>query len=274
VVETAQLPEATAQSEVTAGVVTLIGPALGGALFGLGRMLPFIVDTVSYAASVISLSQIRTPFQGERRSKMHRLWMEVREGLTWLWREPVVRSLALLHSGLILCVSGMTLLLLIIAEKQHAAPFAIGLMFGIGGLGSMLGAMLGSQAHKHLRLGQILVGAFWLFAALWPLYGIAPSPLALGAILGAFWVVDEIYDVSQISYRLAQIPDALRGRVNGAFRLLAFGCDALGVLIMGLLLQKAGVGATVFCFEVGLVVLALTATLNHPLQAARPLVEL
>lgn len=43
-------------------------------------------------------------------------------------------------------------------------------MFGLGGLGAILRALLGSQAHKYLRQGRILVGAIWLFALLWPLY--------------------------------------------------------------------------------------------------------
>src|SRR5262249_272826 len=151
----------------------------------------------------------------------------------------------------------------VIAEHQQAAPFVIGLMFGIGGLGSMLGALLGAQAHKRWRMGQILVGAFWLFALLWPLYAVAPSLLALGTILGAFWVGDAIYDVAQISYRLALIPDALRGRVNGAFRLVIFSCDALGIALTGVLLQQLGVLATIFCFAVALVLLAVAATLNR-----------
>jgi MFS family permease len=274
VVAKTQLPAATAQNEVTSGVVTLIGPSLGGALFGVRRMLPFLVDAISYAASVVSLAWIRLAFQEERSPQATSLRAEIREGLVWLWREPVIRSLALLHGGLVCAGSGMTLLLVVIAQRQHAAPFAIGLMFGIGGLGGMLGALLGGQAHKRLRLGQIMVGAFWLFALLWPLYAVAPSLLALGAILAAFWLVDEVYDVAQLSYRLALIPDALRGRVNGALRLIFFGCEPLGIALTGLLLQQAGVVATILCFGVVYVLLAVGVTLNRALREARPLADL
>src|SRR5215469_6013045 len=69
VVAKTQLPAATAQNEATEGVVTLIGPSLGGTLFGLGRALPFLVDAISYAASVLSLLWIRLPFQEERTSQ-------------------------------------------------------------------------------------------------------------------------------------------------------------------------------------------------------------
>jgi predicted MFS family arabinose efflux permease len=182
---------------------------------------------------------IRLPFQEERTQRLARpsLRTEMWAGLGWLWREPVVRSLALLHCGLIFAYSGITLLVLVIAERQHVAPFAIGLMFGIGGLGGILGALLGGQAHKRLRVGQILVGAFWLFALLWPLFAVAPSLLALGAILAAFWLVDEVYDVAQLSYWLALIPDALRGRVNGGYRIEVYSCLALSKALTGLLLQ-------------------------------------
>lgn len=274
VVDKMQLPAATAQNEVTGGVVTLVGPSLGGALYGVSRALPFLVDAISYAASVVSLSWIRLPFQEERQRPKVSLRADIREGLVWLWREPVIRSLALLHGGLILSYEGMLLMVLVIAERQHAPPYAIGLMFGVSGLGGILGALFGSQVHKRLRLGQILVAAFWLFALLWPLYAIAPSVLALGAILGAFWVVDETYDVAQISYRLTLIPDALRGRVNGAFRLIAFTCEALSTALTGLFLQQFGVLTTILVFECALIVLASAATLNRSLRKARPLAEL
>lgn len=274
VVDKTQLPAATAQNEVTGGVVTLVGPSLGGALFGITRSLPFLVDAVSYAASVLALLRIRTLFQGERQQQKANLRVEMVEGLRWLWHEPVVRSLALLHGGLILSYEGMLLLVVVVAQRQHASPFVIGLMFGISGLGAILGAVVGSQVHKRLRLGQIMIVAFWLFALLWPLYAVAPSPLALGAILAAFWVVDETYDVAQISYRLALIPDALLGRVNGAFRLIAFGCETVSLTLTGVLLQQAGVTATVAVFGVALVVLAVAVTLNRGLRQARPLAEL
>jgi predicted MFS family arabinose efflux permease len=274
VVAKSQLPAATAQNEVTSGVVTFIGPALGGALFGVARALPFLVDAVSYAASVVSLSWIRLPFQGERVRKSTSLRADIREGIVWLWREPVIRSLMLLHSGLILSYEGMLLLVLVIAEHQHASPLVIGLMFGVSGLGSILGALLGAQVHKRLRLGQILVAAFWLFALLWPLYSIAPSPLVLGVVLAAFWVVDETYDVAQISYRQTLIPDAVRGRVIGVFRLFAFTCEALSTGLTGLLLQRFGALTTIAVFECALVALAIAATLNRSLRLARPIADL
>src|SRR5207248_3788947 len=60
VVEKEQLPAASAQHEVTFGITSLIGPSLGGALYSMARMLPFLADASSYGASVGSLFFIRT----------------------------------------------------------------------------------------------------------------------------------------------------------------------------------------------------------------------
>src|SRR6266496_4520067 len=54
VVAKEQLPAATAQNESTMGMTTLLGPLLGGALYGLQQALPFLADAISYVVSVCS----------------------------------------------------------------------------------------------------------------------------------------------------------------------------------------------------------------------------
>ena len=103
VVPKEQLSAAGAQYQLLDTLSWLLGPSLGGVLFGLTPGLPFLVDAVSYVCSVGSLLGIRTRFQGERdltprppallegrgRNGMRALLAETREGLVWLWHEPV-----------------------------------------------------------------------------------------------------------------------------------------------------------------------------------------
>ncbi|HUZ81312.1 MAG TPA: MFS transporter, partial [Gaiellaceae bacterium] len=63
VVPPRQLPAAAGAQTGRQAAVMLGGPPLGGALFGLARALPFLVDAVSYAFSTLSLLAMRTPFQ-------------------------------------------------------------------------------------------------------------------------------------------------------------------------------------------------------------------
>ncbi len=55
VVSKEQLPAAMSRTQVTAGLTSQIGPALGGTLFAIGSLLPFLTDAISYGVSVLSL---------------------------------------------------------------------------------------------------------------------------------------------------------------------------------------------------------------------------
>src|SRR5205085_1700585 len=96
VVPKEQLPVATAQNMATDGLMSLIGPPIGGALYSLGRLFPFLADAISYAVSVCSLCFIKTKFQKERVATQRTLLVEIREGLLWLWHQPLIRFMALL----------------------------------------------------------------------------------------------------------------------------------------------------------------------------------
>ncbi|MEU5540345.1 MFS transporter, partial [Streptomyces sp. NPDC020362] len=55
------LPRAVAGLQAGDQAALVLGPALGGVLFGVSRFLPFAVDAVSYAAAALGVRAIRTP---------------------------------------------------------------------------------------------------------------------------------------------------------------------------------------------------------------------
>jgi len=273
VVPKEQLPAATAQNMATDGVTTLIGPSLGGALYTAGRLLPFLADAISYAVSVCSLFFIKTKFQKERVAARRSLWIEIREGLAWLWHHPLIRFIAILTGGNNLISSGLVLIIIVLAQRQHASAFVIGLIFAIGGIGGVIGAVVAPFFQKRLSFGQAIIGTSWLFALFMPLYAIAPNPFVLGLITAAAFIMVPLYNVVQFSYRSALIPDELQGRVNSVFRLIAFGGQPLGLALTGVLIQNIGAIQTILIASVGLAVLAVAATLNAPVRNARPIAE-
>ena len=274
VVPKEQLPAATAQNMATDGITVLLGPSLGGALYTAGRLLPFVADAVSYVVSVISLFFIRTKFQKERVAARRNLWVEIREGLNWLWHQPLIRFIAILTGGNNLINSGYVLIIIVLAQQQHASSFTIGLIFAVGGIGGIIGALIATSLQKRLSFAQAIIGTSWLFALFIPLYAIAPNPLILGIITAATFVAGPVYNVVQFSYRSAIIPDELQGRVNSVFRLIAFGGQPLGLALTGLLIQNIGVIPTILVDAAGMVILAVAATINTHVRNARPLSEI
>jgi MFS family permease len=268
-----QLPAANAQNSVTTSLSFLLGPSLGGVLFAISRALPFLVNAISYTVSVLSLFWIKTSFQVERNPPTRKLWTEIVEGLTWLWKQPLIRSMALLTGGGNVLISGFILLLIVLAQHHHASSTTIGVIFAIGGIGGVIGAVIAPSIQRRFRFGQIILGTFWIWSVLVPFYAFAPNIVVIGVITALFYLLGPIYDVVQVSYRLALIPDELQGRVNSVFRLIAFGGQPLGLAVTGILLQRTDVLPTILIFTGGFMLLAVTATLNPAVREARPLCE-
>jgi MFS family permease len=274
VVSKEQLPAATAQNAATDGTAALLGPALGGALFGLHALLPFVADAVSYAFSVVSLFFIPARFQGERKAEARRsLRAEIVEGLVWLWRQPLIRFIAVLTG--VTNIPGIALIVIVVAQqKMHASSLVVGLIFAIGGIGGIIGAAIAPWIQKRLRFDTVIIGMMWVWTLIFPLFALAPNPVWLGIVVSVTFVSAPVYNVVQLSYRLALIPDELQGRVNSVFRLIAFAGQPLGLAVTGFLLEAFSPLATVLIFMTLQLSMTLLATFNPHVRHARPLSEL
>ena len=185
VAETACLPRVVGKDQVaravsfnmsTDAVSQMAGPSIGGALYGFGRAVPFLTDAISYAASVVTLSRIRTQFQGERPESETHLWQEVREGMVWLWRQPLMRVLALMIGTLNLFSMGWVLLIIVLAQRFQASSFSIGLVLAAGGIGGVIGASLSNWLQARFGLRATMLSAVWLWSMTWPCIWCKASP--------------------------------------------------------------------------------------------------
>jgi predicted MFS family arabinose efflux permease len=268
VVSNEQLPQATAQNEVTTSISELASPPLGGVLFSLGQAFPFLADAISYAASVFSLLLIKADFQQERKATQLNLFQQITEGLSWLWNQPIVRFMAFLTGTINLLTAGSSLIVIVVAQRAGASSFVIGIIFAVASIGSILGSLAGGNVQKLFSFGTVIIGSCFVIALLFPLYAIMPNPLLLGVVTAGIFLVIPLYNVVQISYRLALIPDHLQGRVNSVFRMLAFGFIPLGQALTGLSLQRFGPVPTILLTALGLVATAVIALLNPHIRHA------
>ena len=264
-----QLNTAVAQNEAVYSTVSLLAPSLSTLLFKVGQMFPFVADTISYLVLLGALFNIRAPLQEKRDvQKMRYLLREVREGIGWLWRQPVLRPLILVTSYLSILVTSSVLIVLVIAQQHGISTVVTGLILVAGGVGNLIGTALYTVFQRGLRLGLVLSGMVILFLLLWPLYGLIVTPILLGVLGASIALTDSIYSIMAGSYRLIAVPDALQGRIGSVVRLINFGSQALGQAIIGLLLQRFGVAVTVGVMWGGLLVAALFFLTNRQLRRA------
>lgn len=273
VVPARQLPAAAAAEQARYSTVTLVAPPLGGALFGLGRMLPFVADVVSYLFSLGSLLLMRTPFQEERAKDDAPMLAQLAEGFRWLWSHRFFRACALLFSWVNLVFEALFLVLIVAGRREGLSGAQIGLLIAAFGACSLLGSVVAPRITRLLSMRSLIIGSFWVQTG-FAVFLLKPSVYVLlaGVVPMAFFL--PAVNSAVIGYRTAVVPDRLTGRVGGVARTIALCTASLGPLSAGLLLHSLSLRETVGVYAVFMVLLAVLGTLNPQIRNAPSLSEL
>ena len=251
VVGPGQLSAALGHSQSAAGAVGIFGASLAGMLYAFGRIVPFAVNAVSFAVSAASLRLMRSRFQqdGQAARTKTRLTTEIREGLGWLWHQPVIRFLTLVSAADKVRYGAGYLLIITLARQLGASPLWVGVIFSGAAVGAMAGALSSDRATRRFPLGRIAVVMLWLEALMFPLYAIAPNPLLLAVVAAAESLVAPVYTVAMTTHQLAITPDELRGRATSAVSTLTTGALSVGTLAGGVLIAALGATTLVWSLE-------------------------
>jgi len=268
VVPVEQLPVALAQNQAREQGAELAGQPLGGLLFGVSQVLPFLIDAVSYLLSFLTLLRLRSPLQASRERAPGRLRAEIGEGLRWVWSQPLLRVLAGLIGLTNLVFAGLTLSLIVRAQALGASAAATGVLLGVMGLGALAGAAVAPWVYRRVPTRLIILGTLWLWVAQPVLLALLPSVLLLGVVAGVAAVPGPMFNVAVSSYRYALAPDRLQARTQSAMRLLGYGMIPLGSLVAGLLLQQTSAAATLLVLAAITLLVAATATAVRAVRCA------
>ncbi len=177
-------------------------------------------------------------------------------GGRFIARTPLIRASLLASATLNLFNTGFYALLVLYATRNLGmSAGAIGIALAIGGVGSLLGALLTRRLSSQFGLGRSLVVAFVLMPApllLVPLAAGSSSPALLVAVAEFFTGVGVmVLDVGLGALYASTVPDPLRARVSGAFLLVNYGVRPVGALAGGLLAAAVGLQATMWVTTVG-----------------------
>jgi hypothetical protein len=273
VVATSQLPRAVAAEQARYSTVQLVGPPLGGALFGLGRALPFVANATSVLFSLGSILSIRTPFQEARENSEEPLRAQLAEGLRWLWARPFLRTCALLFTATNFIYEGLILVVVIVGRKQGLSSGEIGGLIAAFGASSLVGSAIAPTLQRLLSMRTIIIASVWVPLSI-AFFLLAPSVYVLLAVILPLMLFIPTTSATVIGYRVAVVPDRLTGRVNSAARTIALCGAPLGPLSAGLLLSATSPRLTIAAYSLFLVIPALIGTWSPSIRNAPSLAEL
>jgi transmembrane secretion effector len=263
VVPRAQLAAAASTEEARLSIVRLVGPPVGGALFGLGRSVPFLADAVSYAFSTVSLLAMRTPFQ-ERRSRGGdtRVLAEAAEGLRFVWANPFLRLTTMMLTLGNFSAGGVQLSVIVLAKRHGLSGAGVGSLVALVGATTLLGATASPLVRRVLSPRAILLSEFWSSLALVS-FLVWPNVYVLAAAFAFQTFFFANTDAAVRAYWYAVTPDRLIGRVPTAMGNVMVLVTPFGPLAAGLLIQSASPRAGIALFMGTVLVAAVAGTLSR-----------
>jgi MFS family permease len=215
----------------------LIGPALGAFLIGLWLPLAFGVNAVAYGLALLLVAGLAGQFKAARGDQ--RGWKaELGEGFAFLRGVPLLKILAwttgfwnLFHQMIVIGV------VLHAQENLGLSAQAYGLTLAGGAVGGIAGSLMGERIGRTLGPTRTMQ---WMLATSGPCFvgmALAPGAWTLGLCFAAMEFSGFVWNVVSVSTRQRLIPDALLGRVNSIYRLLAWGMMPLGLILSGLVVS-------------------------------------
>lgn len=247
------------------------GPALGGFLIQiLTAPVAMLADAVSFLVSALLIGRIKVaPSVPATRSSPL-------SGLTYVWRNRYLRAA-------LACVTTINFfgfvaqaLVVLFAVRTLGLPVGlIGLAFGLGAVGGLIGAVAAPRLSRRYGVGRMVLAGAILFPAPTALIALAGGPtwvaftvVLLAEAVAGFGVM--VFDINLNSVQTSVTADAMRSRVAGVFGTVNYGARPLGAVLGGALGSAIGVRPTLGIAAAG-GVLACLWLLSSPIAGLREL---
>ncbi len=260
IVERGQLVDANGALAASGSASEFLAFGVSGFLVQLlTAPIAIALDAASYLVSALLLTSIRgeeppPPLPEERESVL----AEIRDGLRVVRHDPVLRAFAGAQMSLAALwgIFGATWFLFVL-DELHLGAAALGVIAGVGGVSSFVGAIVATRATRRWGIGPVAIAAMVLSAIGNAFIPLAPAGLplvAIGCLVIQQLVADSavtVYDITEVTVRQTLVEDRALGRVASTFHVAAVVAQLAATLVAGVLAEVIGLRATSWLAPVG-----------------------
>lgn len=261
-VDPGSLTSANARLEQSDAVARSTGPLLGGSLVStLSAPFAILIDAVSYVCSAAVLATIKVVEPTGRHGRRSVLG-ELREGLAWVYRHPMLAPMALgSHAWMIFSSMFSAVYVAFALRDLGVGAFGIGIIYAAAGVGGVIGGALANRSARRFGVGRTVVAAKFCTPVGFAVVALAPAgPWALVlAATGQFvvWVGICLESPNEMGYRQSVTPDRLQSRMNATIRSLNWGMVVIGGPLGGFLADSIGYRPALWITVVGMAAVAV-----------------
>lgn len=250
-----------------------IGLPLGAWIFVIAISAPFAVNAVALVIAAILIRSIKVKNTAIIEQTNAPFSSELKQGLIWLWRHDLLRTLAIMLGVANMCgMFAHAVFVKFVRDELGLGARGFGILLAAISIGSILGGLVGESVSKRLGSTVALITAYVIFGLSDLIPGIFPQIWAVAISGVVMSIAGTIWNVITVSMRQRLIPPELFGRVNSVYRFIGTGTTAIGALIGGQIAYNFGLRATYLASGV-LLLIALVALSPTFFRSAKIYIE-
>ncbi|GAB2605884.1 MFS transporter [Kribbella endophytica] len=244
--------EANGKLSFTRSAADVGGAALGGGLLQiLGAVVAVVVDAVTFLVSAVSVLLVRDREDVRTASgqKPGAVMDDLKIGFTTIGGDGRLRTLMTATGVLNLGGAAASALVLVYAYQiAGLSPLQVGIAFGCGGIGLLVGASTAAKLAEKLSLSTALIVTIVASGLSSIVLATTPVSAAFGVLMFCQFVAglaNSTYNIHVLSLVAGITPFELLGRVGGTAMSVVHGSGALGAALGGTIGAALGVRATI-----------------------------
>ncbi|GEM87152.1 MFS transporter [Meiothermus granaticius] len=270
VVPRVQLARASTYFSSAGQACAILGPALGGLLYGtLGARGAFGIAAVFYAIATVSVGMIRPKAPPLPQAQGESVWQSIRAGYRYVFGQQVLWASMALDLFAVLFGGAIALLPAFANDLLKVGPQGLGLMAAAPSVGALVAMLIAARYPPLRHAGRWLLASVAGFGVSIIVFGFSQSfilSLAMLALSGGFDGVSMV--VRRLILRLRS-PDAMRGRIAAVSSIFIGASNEIGAFESGMAASLLGVRRAVWAG--GLVTLGVVALVANAAPILRGL---
>ena len=230
---------------VEVGAQQFAGPPIAGVLAGVAVVLAFATPSILWATALLVLLALRGQFRPLRTGSPTSIRSDIRQGISYLLHHPVLRVMALMVGMTNLATNAVWAVLVLYAVGTGSELGLTEPQFGllltalaVGGLG---GSLVAERVQRRVgRARALTLSVVGMASYIW-VFVLTTNPWIIAVVMVVSAATNMLWNITTVSFRQRVTPQHLLGRVNSAYRLVAWGTMPVGALLGGALGQWLGV---------------------------------
>lgn len=266
VVPKEQLGQAMSVAQGRDAAATLLQGPVGGLLYGMSAVLPFVVSVAGRLVSVVSTALVREPLNGDlAAARAEHPLASLGEGLRYVFGVPLLRTAIWLFMLVNIVLSGMMIAINLHLVSIGTPPALIGVINTAVGVGVLAGSVLAGLLVNRVRVGLLTAMALGVSGVAAVVMALFPTFWGFAAALAGMMFFAPALNAGMAAYATAITPGHMQGRMAATMGLTGLVAGPAAPLVGSLLLANLGIGGALWVFSAGWLVLLVAMFLVRPL---------